>query len=137
MPQRPHRGRQHANQADHEADARPSRVPPAPPPHPPPLITTQRYHRLRDRAVGWTDPRLLREAGIRDGRLHDARHTASTVLLLLGVPERIVMAIMGWSSTSMAQRYQHVTEPMLNDVGKKIGGLLWGGEETASSETGN
>ncbi|MEV8324078.1 tyrosine-type recombinase/integrase [Kitasatospora sp. NPDC056731] len=39
--------------------------------------------------------RLLREAGIRDGRLHDARHTASTVLLLLGVPERIVMAIMG------------------------------------------
>ncbi|MER7670670.1 site-specific integrase [Kitasatospora sp. NPDC096128] len=70
--------------------------------------------------------RLLREAGIRDGRLHDARHTASTVLLLLGVPERIVMAIMGWSSTSMAQRYQHVTEPMLNDVGMKIGKALWG-----------
>ncbi|WP_457029217.1 tyrosine-type recombinase/integrase [Kitasatospora sp. P5_F3] len=71
--------------------------------------------------------RLLREAGIRDGRLHDARHTASTVLLLLGVPERIVMAIMGWSSTSMAQRYQHVTDPMLHDVGQKISGLLWGG----------
>ncbi|GJF31766.1 site-specific integrase [Kitasatospora sp. NE20-6] len=71
--------------------------------------------------------RLLREAGIRDGRLHDARHTASTVLLLLGVPERIVMAIMGWSSASMAKRYQHVTDPMLHDVGQKIGGLLWGG----------
>ncbi|WP_405365699.1 tyrosine-type recombinase/integrase [Kitasatospora sp. NBC_00039] len=70
--------------------------------------------------------RLLREAGIRDGRLHDARHTASTVLLLLGVPERIVMAIMGWSSASMAKRYQHVTDPMLHDVGRKIGGLLWG-----------
>ncbi|MEV8324077.1 hypothetical protein [Kitasatospora sp. NPDC056731] len=27
----------------------------------------------------------------------------------------------------MAQRYQHVTEPMLNDVGKKIGAALWGG----------
>ncbi|WP_344641206.1 tyrosine-type recombinase/integrase [Kitasatospora cystarginea] len=58
--------------------------------------------------------------------MHDARHTASTVLFLLGVPERIVMAIMGWSSTSMAQRYQHITEPMLNDVGKKIGAALWG-----------
>jgi integrase len=69
---------------------------------------------------------LLREAGIRDGRLYDARHTASTVLLLLGAPERIVMAIMGWSSASMAKRYQHVTDPMLHDVGKKIGGLLWG-----------
>lgn len=31
---------------------------------------------------------LLRAAGVRDGRLHDARHTAATVLLLLGVPER-------------------------------------------------
>ncbi|MFI2612594.1 hypothetical protein [Kitasatospora sp. NPDC018619] len=26
----------------------------------------------------------------------------------------------------MAQRYQHVTAPMLNDVGKKIGAALWG-----------
>ncbi|GAB2785444.1 hypothetical protein GCM10027073_17410 [Streptomyces chlorus] len=50
LPQRPHRGRQYANQEDHEADARPSRVPPAPPANPAPLITTQRYHRLRDRA---------------------------------------------------------------------------------------
>ncbi len=75
--------------------------------------------------------RLLHEASIRDGRLHDTRHTASAVLLLLGVPERIVMAITGWSSTAMAQRYQHITEPMLNDVGKKIDGLLWG---TATGE---
>ena len=36
------------------------------------------------------------------------------------------MAIMGWSSASMAQRYQHVTEPMLNDVGRKIVAALWG-----------
>jgi integrase len=34
---------------------------------------------------------LLAAAGVRDGRLHDARHTAATVLLLLGVPERAVM----------------------------------------------
>ncbi|MFF4342835.1 tyrosine-type recombinase/integrase [Kitasatospora sp. NPDC001540] len=79
--------------------------------------------------------RLLREADIRDGRLHDARHTASTVLLLLGVPERIVMAIMGWSSASMAKRYQHVTEPMLNDVGRKIGEALWGEAGLASQES--
>jgi len=30
-----------------------------------------------------------------------------TVLLLLGVPERAVMGIMGWSHTAMAARYQH------------------------------
>jgi integrase len=39
--------------------------------------------------------RLLADAGLRDGRLHDARHTAATVLLLLGVPERAVMGLMG------------------------------------------
>jgi integrase len=42
--------------------------------------------------------RLLGRAGVRDGRMHDARHTAATVLLLLGVPERAVMGIMGWST---------------------------------------
>jgi len=45
--------------------------------------------------------RLLVRAGIRDGALHHARHTAATVLLLLGVPERTVMAIMGWSNSAM------------------------------------
>jgi integrase len=54
---------------------------------------------------------LLRAAGFRDGRLHDARHTAATVLLILGVPERAVMGVMGWSSSGMAARYQHVTKP--------------------------
>ncbi|QNA74178.1 site-specific integrase [Streptomyces sp. So13.3] len=69
--------------------------------------------------------RLLTGAGVRDGRLHDARHTASTVLLILGVPERTVMAIMGWSSTAMAARYQHVTDSIRQDVAKRVGGLLW------------
>ena len=69
--------------------------------------------------------KLLQEAGVRDARLHDARHTASTVLLLLGVPERIVMAIMGWSSASMAKRYQHVTDPLLRETAEKVDGLLW------------
>jgi len=48
---------------------------------------------------------LLKRAGVRETRLHDARHTAATVLLALEVPERTVMGVMGWSSTSMAARY--------------------------------
>ena len=43
---------------------------------------------------------LVQRAGVRDARLHDARHTAATVLLVLGVPERTVMEIMGWSTTA-------------------------------------
>jgi len=69
--------------------------------------------------------RLLLAAGLRDGRLHDARHTAATVLLLLGVPERAVMGLMGWSTTAMAARYQHITEPIRRDVAARVGGLIW------------
>jgi site-specific recombinase XerD len=53
------------------------------------------------------------------------RHTAATVLLILGVAERVVMQIMGWSSTAMAARYQHVTGGILSDVAKRVGGLIW------------
>jgi integrase len=68
---------------------------------------------------------LLRAAGVRDGRLHDARHTAATVLLILGVPERTVMGVMGWSNSSMAARYQHVTDPIRREVAGRVDGLIW------------
>lgn len=72
---------------------------------------------------------ILKAAGVSDGRLHDARHTSATVLLLLGVPERIAMQIMGWSSSSMTKRYQHVTDAMRAEVADKLDGLLWATDE--------
>jgi integrase len=72
----------------------------------------------------WKD--LLRDAGVRDARLHDARHTAATVLLILGVPERAVMEIMGWSHSTMATRYQHLTGAVRDDIASRVGGLIWG-----------
>jgi integrase len=54
-----------------------------------------------------------------------ARHTAATVLLILGVPERAVMGIMGWATTAMAARYQHVTDSIRADIAKRVGGLIW------------
>ena len=71
----------------------------------------------------WKD--LLSAAGVRDGRLHDARHTAATVLLMLKVPERVVMALMGWSTAAMAARYQHVTGEIRKDVAGDVGSLIW------------
>ncbi|KQY55302.1 integrase [Aeromicrobium sp. Root495] len=68
---------------------------------------------------------LLKEAGVRRVRLHDARHTAATVLLVLGVPERTVMSVMGWSSTSMVARYQHVTDPIRREVADRVDALLF------------
>ncbi|WP_158852349.1 tyrosine-type recombinase/integrase [Saccharothrix deserti] len=69
--------------------------------------------------------RLLTDAGVRDARLHDARHTAATVLLLLGVRERAVMDFMGWSNTKVAERYMHVTAAMRDDIAHRLSGFLW------------
>lgn len=76
---------------------------------------------------------LLRQARVRDARLHDARHTAATVLLLLGVPERTAMGIMGWSSAAMTSRYQHLIDPVRRDVAGRLGRLLWGETEPPGS----
>ena len=35
------------------------------------------------------------------------------------------MQIMGWSSTAMAARYQHVTVGIRRKVAKQVGGLIW------------
>jgi integrase len=69
--------------------------------------------------------RLLRDAGLREARLHDARHTAATVLLILGVAARTVMSLMGWSSAEMTARYQHVTDNIRRDVAQQVDTLIW------------
>src|ERR1700735_2439865 len=69
---------------------------------------------------------LLTEAGVREARLHDARHTAATVLAILAVPTPTAMAIMGWSSATMATRYQHILDSIRKGVADQVGGLLWG-----------
>jgi integrase len=78
--------------------------------------------------------KLLKDADIRDGRLHDARHTAATVLLLLGVSEQTMMGVMGWSNPAMAQRYVHMAAAIRRDIATRVGGLLWGDEPGTSAK---
>jgi integrase len=68
---------------------------------------------------------LLQEAGVREARLHDARHTAATCLLLLGVPEPAVMDIMGWSNSAMVKRYAHVTARLRRDIADRLNSFFW------------
>ncbi|WP_055531244.1 tyrosine-type recombinase/integrase [Streptomyces graminilatus] len=79
---------------------------------------------------------LLAEAKVRDGRLHDARHTAATVLLILGVPERAVMGLMGWSTTAMAARYQHMVDAVRTDIARQVDGLIWKSDVLRSADDG-
>src|SRR5882757_5687713 len=64
---------------------------------------------------------LLKAAKVRDARLHDARHTAATMLLVLGVPSRAVMDVMGWSQITMTTRYQHVTPELTVAIADQVG----------------
>jgi len=70
----------------------------------------------------WTA--ILKLAGVDHRRLHDARHTAATMMLLMGVHPRSVMAAMGWSSMSMVQRYQHVPSQLLDEIAEGMEAVL-------------
>lgn len=49
----------------------------------------------------------LRRAGLRETKLHTARHTAATILLELGIQEDVRMAIMGHSQAVTQRMYAH------------------------------
>lgn len=75
---------------------------------------------------------LLSAAEVHDGRLHDARHTAATLLLEQGVDARIVMEILGHSQISLTQNtYQHVMPKVIADATEKVGGVLFAPVATA------
>lgn len=68
---------------------------------------------------------FLKRIGVRDARLHDARHTAATLLLLRGVDPRTVMYVMGWSEVSMTKRYQHVVPELRHAAMERMTEALW------------
>lgn len=68
---------------------------------------------------------LLAAAKVRNARLHDARHTAATMLLVLKVPLPAVMDIMGWSDASIAKRYMHMPRELATAIAAEVGALMW------------
>jgi integrase len=70
---------------------------------------------------------LLGEAQVRRARLHDARHTAATLLLQQGVHARVAMQILGHSQISLTLgTYSHVVPDLARDAADKMGTVLWG-----------
>lgn len=72
---------------------------------------------------------LLQEARVRDGRLHDARHTAATVMHTIGTSDRSIMSLMGWSNTAMLARYAHMANEVRTEVAYRQARLLWPSEQ--------
>jgi integrase len=121
---------------------------------PPPLLELLREHRKRQAAErlragdAWTDydlvfatqyggpidrtedwrswKTLLSEAQVRDVRVHDARHTAATLLIELGVHIRVVQEVLGHTRVTTTERYTHVATLQMKDASERMSEALWG-----------
>src|SRR5690606_29653035 len=68
--------------------------------------------------------KALRERAGLSARRHDARHTAATLLLALGVDPRVIQQILGHSSAVTTARYQHVDQTMARAALEQYGRLM-------------
>jgi integrase len=60
---------------------------------------------------------LLRRAGLPNMRFHDLRHTCATLLLVRGVPAKLVQELLGHATKSVTlDTYSHVLPSMGNQT---------------------
>ena len=70
---------------------------------------------------------IIRQANLRQIRIHDLRHTAASVLLANGVPARVVMEILGHSQISVTlNTYAHVAPEVSREAAGRVNAALWG-----------
>lgn len=74
-------------------------------------------------ATAWH--RLTVDAQVPQLRLHYARHTTATMLLVQGIDGRVVMGLLGWSQSSLLGRYQHVIDPLRREAAARMQDALW------------
>lgn len=82
-----------------------------------------------DAGDDWDDwKEILKSAGVdKDARVHDARHTAATLLLEEGVDIRVIQAVLGHSQLATTKRYTHITETLASEAAARMGRALWDG----------
>lgn len=98
------------------------------------LVFTNAYGRpLHGSTVTKQLQRLLREAGLPRMRFHDLRHSAASLLLVQGVPLRVVMEVLGHSRIAVTSDiYTHVVPSLLGDAADTMDAALggqFGGQE--------
>ena len=91
------------------------------------LVFAQPNGRPIERKSDWRSWKaLLREADVREVRLHDGRHTAATLLLSEGVHPRVVMEVLGHAQMrTTTDTYSHVMPALGRDAADRMGSALW------------
>jgi len=89
----------------------------------PPTSSSRPAHRTRrrERPADCSD-----SARWSNTRLHDARHTAATLLLQQAVPARVAMQILGHSQIQLTLgTYSHVVPELAQEAADRMGAALW------------
>jgi len=77
--------------------------------------------------AGWRSWKaILRQAQVRDARVHDAWHTAATLLIEQGVHIRVVQEVLGHTRVTTTERYTHVATLQMKDASERMDQALWG-----------
>jgi integrase len=80
---------------------------------------------------------LCNNFGMRQVRLHDARHTVASMLLTAGQPVHQVSALLGHSSPVVTHAtYSHLIDGSDEAVATAIGDLLDGNDKTDEADAG-
>lgn len=91
------------------------------------LVFTTRHGGPIERTEDWRSwKNILRQAGVRDARVHDARHTAATLLIAQGVHIRVVQEVLGHTRVTTTERYTHVATLQMKDASERMSEALWG-----------
>jgi site-specific recombinase XerD len=88
-----------------------------------PPVTAARLRALR---TGGRGRRSCAGAQVRDARVHDARHTAATLLIEQGVHIRVVQEVLGHTRVTTTERYTHVATLQMKDASEQMDQALWG-----------
>lgn len=89
------------------------------------LVFTELDGRPIDPSSDWEEWRaVLAAAGVPMARVHDARHTAGTLMLAQGVDIRVVQALMGHSKITVTEGYVHVADKMAREATGRMGASL-------------
>jgi integrase len=68
---------------------------------------------------------MLKKAGLLHIRLHGTRHTAATLMLVQGIPVKVVSEILGHALSGITKDiYQHVVRSQQKDAANRMDALL-------------
>jgi integrase len=96
-----------------------------------PFIVSWKGQGISETKTAWKS--ACKRAGIPDLLIHDLRRTAARNMIRAGVPEKLVLDIVGWKTRAMLDRYNIVDERDVHTAGEKMARYLEPKAETAAA----